>query len=511
MKNLKEELKYGKKGITLIALVITIIVLLILAGVSIATLTGDNGILTRAQDAKRETEKSGAKEKVQMEVAGSYDDYGKLNMDKLKEHLKANLGLQDSNITDAGDGSIIIIVDGYEVTVTSNGIVTVEGEEKTEHPEFPEDTSGANHPELKDGMQAIIYAENGTAQPVSDASKKDWYSYEETMDNDMSDGGTTNGGNSRWANATLNGNYYVWIPRYAYKIDESVTYTSQSGTSHKIDVKFIGTNVTSSNVSTEIGEGWIVHPAFTFGGKELTGFWVGKYETTGDTITPTILPNQPSLKDINVSTMFSTAQKFGTINYGAHMMKNIEWGAVAYLAQSKYGRNGTEVSVNQCSDYYTGTGAGIETEANKIYNSTYTWSNITEEQKYNGEIGKLSSTTGNMYGVYDMSGGTNEYVMGVYGTEENPTKGSSGFVKFPDSKYYDLYTKTIEDESNIGDALYETKTWNSDLATFVSSTAPFFERGGNCNNTRGNGVFCFYLVNGIGKSNNSFRTVLAVK
>ena len=43
MKNLKEELKFGKRGITLIALVVTIIVLLILAGVSIATLIGNNG------------------------------------------------------------------------------------------------------------------------------------------------------------------------------------------------------------------------------------------------------------------------------------------------------------------------------------------------------------------------------------------------------------------------------------------------------------------------------------
>ena len=56
MKKLKEELKYGKRGITLISLVVTIIVLLILAGVTIATLTGENGILTRAQESKNTTE-----------------------------------------------------------------------------------------------------------------------------------------------------------------------------------------------------------------------------------------------------------------------------------------------------------------------------------------------------------------------------------------------------------------------------------------------------------------------
>lgn len=113
------------KGITLIALVITIIVLLILAGVTIATLTGDNGIITRTNQAKEETEKAGAKEKVQMEVAGSFDEYGKFDMDKLKENLKNNLGLTDSDITDNGDGSITVTVDGYEVKVDINGDISI--------------------------------------------------------------------------------------------------------------------------------------------------------------------------------------------------------------------------------------------------------------------------------------------------------------------------------------------------------------------------------------------------
>ena len=66
MKKLKEELKYGKRGITLIALVITIIVLLILAGVTIVTLTGENGILTRAEESKKKTELEGLIEEVEL-------------------------------------------------------------------------------------------------------------------------------------------------------------------------------------------------------------------------------------------------------------------------------------------------------------------------------------------------------------------------------------------------------------------------------------------------------------
>ena len=69
MKNFTfKKLQFNQKGITLIALVITIIVLLILAGVTIATLTGENGILTRAQDAKKDTEIASVKEQAQLDI-----------------------------------------------------------------------------------------------------------------------------------------------------------------------------------------------------------------------------------------------------------------------------------------------------------------------------------------------------------------------------------------------------------------------------------------------------------
>ena len=80
-------MKKESKGITLIALVITIIVLLILVGVTIATLTGDNGLITKASNAQKENLKVEGLEKIQVEVAGSYDNNGQLD----KEHLKANL------------------------------------------------------------------------------------------------------------------------------------------------------------------------------------------------------------------------------------------------------------------------------------------------------------------------------------------------------------------------------------------------------------------------------------
>ena len=120
---MKEKLKMfdrnSNKGITLIALVVTIIVLLILAGVSIATLTGPNGLLTRANDAKTETGKAGAKEKVQVEVAGSYDNRGNLSTELLNKNLENVAGLTSG--TPITNFPATVVVDGYNVKIEETG------------------------------------------------------------------------------------------------------------------------------------------------------------------------------------------------------------------------------------------------------------------------------------------------------------------------------------------------------------------------------------------------------
>ncbi len=112
MKKLKEELKYGKKGITLISLVVTIIVLLILAGVTIATLTGENGILSRATESKNKTEEAQEKESLELAVTSSQmEDVNtlKITEEKLSDAIKQQFGNnKDFSITDNGDGSFLV-------------------------------------------------------------------------------------------------------------------------------------------------------------------------------------------------------------------------------------------------------------------------------------------------------------------------------------------------------------------------------------------------------------------
>ena len=121
MKNLKE-----KQGITLIALVVTIVVLLILAGVSIAMLTGDNGILSQAQNAKNQTEKAEDKERIKLAVnAAQISDNGfkELGQNSLQEELDKEFGEGKTSVRDNEDGSFIVNLrdDKKDYTVLSNG------------------------------------------------------------------------------------------------------------------------------------------------------------------------------------------------------------------------------------------------------------------------------------------------------------------------------------------------------------------------------------------------------
>ena len=124
-----------------------------------------------------------------------------------------------------------------------------------------------------------------------------------------------------------------------------------------------------------------------------------------------------------------------------------------------------------------------------------------------------ASTTGTIYGVYDMSGGAWEYVMGNY----NDLVASSGFVTMPESKYYNKYTSddiftACNGSECLGHALSETAGWYNDARTMVSEEYPWLLRGGSHGTTAGAGVFYFYTGGFTGNANfnGSFRLVLAL-
>ena len=115
---MKEKLK-GKQGITLVALVITVIILLILAGIAIASLTGDNGLITRAQEARTKTDEANAREQLQLAVVGCIGTDGNINLDDLNTELSKIENLVST--LPISKLPAIVNVDGYEVGILGNG------------------------------------------------------------------------------------------------------------------------------------------------------------------------------------------------------------------------------------------------------------------------------------------------------------------------------------------------------------------------------------------------------
>ena len=122
--------KERNNGITLIALVITIIVLLILAGVTIASITGENGILSKATNARDNNAKASAEERVKTEVLGSYGSDGNLSLDDLNKNLTNIEGLKynGSAISDSNKIESLpatVNVDGYNILISEEDIETI--------------------------------------------------------------------------------------------------------------------------------------------------------------------------------------------------------------------------------------------------------------------------------------------------------------------------------------------------------------------------------------------------
>ena len=367
-----------------------------------------------------------------------------------------------------------------------------------------------NAPVLASNMIPVYYDETAETWKKADLANPNntykWYDYNNGMwANAVT---VTSSSRSKYLNASIGTvismnditTMWVWIPRF-----NAVTPSNYNGgTKEKpnaINVTFVKPNETAID-------------AFTFGNKELSGFWYGKFEIGGTLASSctnetcnvsniVVKPNVSSLRNQKASSFFYASRSmeqagnsFGFVKdeVDTHMSKNNEWGAVAYLTQSIYGRctsstTCTEVGINNNENYITGYGAPAGSDTS------------VTNGKYNTTLGKNASTTGTIYGIYDMSGGSWEYVMGVY----NKTISNSGFSSLPDTKYYNNYTGS----SYTGHALTETEMWYSDNAYFVNSSNPWFIRGGNYGSGTLAGVFYFNIYNGNSGSNTSSRLVIS--
>ncbi len=547
------------KGITLVALVITIIILLILATISIQSLT-NTGLFARAKEAR---DKTAAAAENQAKTLNEYED-------------------------------------------ELNKYVSGASQVKTDW------TGKVNKPKLMTGMTAIKFneptgdekAKEGSTVKTTDIDAA-WYDYDA----------------KKWANAqTQDGSMWVWIPRFAYKVNSSTK---------TFDVVFLKdtTNTYLDNGTEKDAEkeGYIIHPAFKNesstgyenGGwdKELTGIWVSKFEAGFATSNGNSAPKKASSVNYSQTSVWAsgyetggndgslsarnwidgvygsttTAIKYPTFQgltysmnytnhndafnisraltesgniYGlssattdSHLMKNSEWGAVAYLSQSKYGLNGTNIYINNANlrnsqqSAYAITGCAGETEDAAevgVKIDTTTKKPVTTDSSkkiyvWTQKSGTKASTTGTIYGIYDMSGGTWERTAGLVnnGNENLATYGQSllnALNNGKSSKYVTAYpfdSSVDKNGANIdtasaanwkantkiyGDGIRETSTagtgktsWYTDYSYFPAVGTPFSGRGGNLWDGEGAGLFFFGRSYGNSSYYGGFRSVLVAQ
>ena len=386
--------------------------------------------------------------------------------------------------------------------------------------------------------------------------------------------------------------YWVYIPRYAYEV------MRRDGTDKPVPAQnfLIGFEKTTTpkrrpaacpekdkDYRTQCGlsrdyikgqpsnQGtWATHPSFTFGSKELNGIWFAKFETTGTTAQPTILPNEAHISgyysgmDWKNGNFYSLSKTLGIndpnnvgggdltttqnnhhlAKLSSHMVNNNDWGAATYLSASKYGADYNKVQVNANGAEHnhgtygtTGCGPWENGNTSSYSNSNDSWidhkgisvgslgtqqacSTDNPQRAYNGTLGQLASTTNNPTGIYDMSGGGEEYVAASYSNDLNSSDTNQYFYNAAHPPYVNIYNFYNLNSCTFttcgGQALYETNDgsnsdqkhqWNGDYMNFVYSSYPWFVRGSFFN---GGGLF--YTIHSDGYVDHSydvFRVVLA--
>lgn len=320
---------------------------------------------------------------------------------------------------------------------------------------------------------------------------------------------------------------FVWVPRYAYSIQKGAYKTVTKYTNNNLDIKFLvgksnqdtfGRKYETDYDATKVAAGkdtpYIVHPAFQMGGQQVRGLWVAKFEASANpnsngrypgniyqSDVPNsvgsfpyiaekanantylkIVPGVPSWGRNTVGNAFSLCQKLqitNTTSYGlasndAHLMKNTEWGAVAYLSASEYGvipdTNCAGIYVRWKAEDNTNVGdyRNITAGAGMNPNGGYDKYDYTEAAAYDTSFGKKTSTTGNVYGIYDMAGGMLEYVS-AYLDNNNATLMQNGSTLInADHKYKEIYEVSTEEKNNTiqntvtgSGTLTQTALWNS--------------------------------------------------
>ena len=373
---MKRKFKNSNNGITLIALVITIIVLLILAGVSIAMLTGENGVLTKATESKEETEIGQEKEEIKMAYAAAKTGkVDKIAEDVTADELNAELDKLNSTGTASGSGTLTVTFEnGHKYTI-DQGTGAITGPETGEVPDEGEEVKveGVTIP------KGFVYVGGTKEEGI-------------VISDDPAD---ENKGTSHEVAQTLVGNQFVWVP-----VEDDSAFKRYEGYEEKKLQSYLSNTEEpySNGFETEKTE----YDTMKQNVLEHDGFYVARYEAS---------------KDEKDDTKVASKQ-------GKAVWNNIKWGESM--------KNPTGGAVEKAKGMYTDVGK-YEVTSTLIYgvqwDAIMAWidpayktgncdtensfvANSTGKGNYSGSLKETGSDANYaVKNIYDLAGNVNEFTM----------------------------------------------------------------------------------------------------
>ena len=552
------------KGITLIALVITIIILLILSGISISALT-NQGLFKNAKLAKEKAEKEQKKETSLLDQYESelnkYVENGRWDGTVNKPELMTGMSaIKFTDPTDSAEGTTVDTTSNdtewynYENKKWANA-KTEDGSMWVWIPRYAYRIHKENGVETQKfdivflvGLTDNYYDENGKLQTVQRQTSEnqtivtngDAYTVHPAFTNESS----INYANGGW-DKELAG---IWVAKFeaGYASGNNSATVKASSINYSQDTAYVPAVETGTTTTTITARNWLDGEY----GSTTTAI---KYPTfQGLTYSMNYINHNDAYRISKVLTESGNIYGLNSSSTDSHLMKNSEWGAVSYLSQSKYGLDGTNIVINSVylnnttKSVYAVTGCASSTaDASAVSTTIGALNNRTQSGVYvwTQKNGTAASSTGTIYGIYDMSGGTWERTAGLVnnGNSNLTTYGSQVIADLNNGKstrYITVYphdsskdsTSITNTDANLntasqanyvkntkiyGDGIRETSTagtgkssWYSDYSYFACLAYPFFFRGGYYGHTSGAGLFYFYRASGNSDYGGGFRTVL---
>ena len=558
----------GKRGITLIALVITIIILLILSGITISSLT-NTGLFKNAKEAKNRTEDA---QRQEQDLLNQYEEElnrytnsnsnsrwdGKVNKPELMTGMRA---IKFTDPTNSAEGTTVDTTSNdtewynYENKKWANA-KTEDGSMWVWIPRYAYRIHKENGVETQKfdivflvGLTDNYYDENGKLQTAQRQTSEnqtivtngDTYTVHPAFTNESSINYTNGGWNEELAG--------IWVAKFeaGYASGNNKATVKASSVNYSQDTSWVAKiEAGTSSDSTQPARNWL-------DGKYGSTTTAIKYPTfQGLTYSMNYINHNDAYRISKVLTESGNIYGLNSSSTDSHLMKNSEWGAVSYLSQSKYGLDGTNIVINSVylnnttKSVYAVTGCASSTaDASAVSTTIGALNNRTQSSVYvwTQKNGTAASSTGTIYGIYDMSGGTWERTAGLVnnGNSNLTTYGSQVIADLNNGKstrYITVYphdsskdsTSITNTDANLntasqanyvkntkiyGDGIRETSTagngkssWYSDNSSFAGLDNPFFGRGGTYGATSGAGLFFFTRANGNSDYYGGFRSVL---